>query len=133
MHADNKKLELVYGNYSRKKLAEIIEARMHDIFELVEKHLKKVDRAGLLPTGVVIVGGGGNLQGIENFAREELKLHARVAEPDKLGGQREKIQNPAWAGAVGAALLALEKETTLSPFLRGHTGSLFKWLRAFLP
>lgn len=129
----NKKDELVYGNYSKRKLAEIIEARMHDIFELVEKHLKKVDRAGLLPTGAVIVGGGGNLQDIENFAKDKLKLHARVAEPDNLGGQKEKIQDPAWAGSVGTALLALEKETSFSPFLRGRSGSLFKWLRAFLP
>ena len=27
----------------------------------------------------------------------------------------------------------LEKETALSPFLRGRSGSFFKWLRAFLP
>ncbi|MDP3935112.1 MAG: cell division protein FtsA [Candidatus Giovannonibacteria bacterium] len=128
-----KKNDLVYGNYSKKKLAEIIEARLDDIFELVEKHLKKVELAGLLPGGIVIVGGGANLPGIEEFAKERLKLHARVAEPIALEGFKDKVRNPAWSVAVGTALLALEKETALSPFLRGRSGSFFKWLRAFLP
>src|SRR3989344_1031370 len=132
-NASFKKPDLVYGNYSKKKLAEIIEARLDDIFELVEKHLKKVERAGLLPGGVVIVGGGANLPGIEEFAKERLKLHARVAEPAALEGFRDKVRNPAWSAAVGTALMALEKKNALSPFLRGRSGSLFKWLRAFLP
>lgn len=127
------KKDLVYGNYSRRKLSEIIEARLSDIFELVEKHLKKADRAGLLPAGVVLVGGGANLPGIENFAKDYLKVYARVAYPNNLGGFKEKVHNPAWAVAVGAALLALEKQSLLSPLLRGRTGPLFKWLRAFLP
>ena len=129
----NRKSDLVYGNYSKKKLAEIIEARLDDIFELVEKHLKKVERAGLLPGGVIIVGGGANLPGIEEFAKERLKLHARVAEPAALEGFKDKVRNPAWSVAVGTALMALEKKNALSPFLRGRSGSFFKWLRAFLP
>lgn len=126
-------IDLVYGNYSRRKLSEIIEARLSDIFELVEKHLKKVDRAGLLPAGAVMVGGGANLPGIENFAKDRLKFHARVAKPNNLGGFKEKVNNPAWSVAIGAALFALEKQSSLSPLLRGRTGSLLKWLRAFLP
>lgn len=129
----SKKTDFVYGNYSRRKLSEIIEARMAEIFELVEKHLKKVDRAGLLPAGIVIIGGGANLPGIANFAKERFKLHVKIAEPDNVGGFKEKVKNPAWAVAVGAALIALEKQKSLSPFFRGPTGSLFRWLRAFLP
>ena len=123
----------IYGNYSRKKLAEIIEARMADIFEYVEKHLKKVERAGLLPGGVVMTGGGANLPGIENLAKDYLNLPARVAYPENIGGFKDKIRNPAWATAVGVALMALEKRESLSPLLRGRSGSLLRWLRAFLP
>lgn len=125
--------ELVYGNYSKKKLAEIIEARLSDIFESAEKHLKKVERSRLLAAGVSIVGGGANLPGIESVAKEMLDLPARVSEPVNLGGVKEKIKNPAWAGAAGVALWALEKESSVSPFLRGNSGSFFRWLRAFLP
>ena len=124
--------DLVYGQYSKKELAEIIEARLSDIFELIEKHLKKVERVGLLPAGVFIVGGGANLPGIENFAKEYLKLAAKVVEPDALDGFKEKVKNPAWAGALGIAQWALEMESG-SPLLRGRSGSFVKWLRAFLP
>ncbi|QQG42804.1 MAG: cell division protein FtsA [Candidatus Giovannonibacteria bacterium] len=125
--------DLVYGAYSKKKLSEIIEARLDDIFELAEKHLKKYERAGLLASGVALVGGGANLPGIEILARERLKLHARVAEPENLGGFKEKVKNPAWSVAVGAALTALDQNSSTSPFFRGRSGSLFHWLRAFLP
>jgi len=124
--------DFVYGNYSRKKLAEIIEARLSDIFELVEKHLKKVGRAGLLPAGVFIVGGGANLPGIESSAKDYLKLPAKIAEPSALGGFKDKVKNPAWSVAVGAALMGLEKESGF-PFLSRSSNSLLKWLRAFLP
>ena len=131
--ASFKKDEFVYGNYSKKKLAEIMEARLSDIFELAGKHLKKVERARLLAAGVSIVGGGANLPGIESFAKEALDLPARVSELVNLGGVKEKIKNPAWAGAVGIALWALEQEKSASPFMRGSSGPFFKWLRAFLP
>ena len=124
--------DLVYGHYSRKKLSEIIEARLSDIFELVEKHLKKVERARLLPAGIFIVGGGANLPGIESFTKDSLDLPVRVAEPENLGGFKDKIKNPAWSVAVGTALMALEKESSTS-FFRSSGNPLLRWLRAFLP
>ena len=39
--------------FERKKLNEIIEARLSDIFELIESHLKKINRSGLLPAGII--------------------------------------------------------------------------------
>ena len=124
--------DFVYGHYSRKKLSEIIEARLSDIFELVEKHLKKVERARLLAAGAVIVGGGANLLGIESFTKDALDLPARVAEPENLGGFKDKIKNPAWSVAVGAALMALEKEASPSIF-HPSSNPFMRWLRAFLP
>lgn len=125
--------DLVYGNYSRKKLADIIEARLSDIFELVEKHLKKVERERLLPGGVVLVGGGANLPGIVGFTKEYLNLPARVSEPENLEGYKEKVQNPAWSSAVGAALMAMEKSANTPRLLHGKSGIFISWLRAFLP
>ncbi|MDO8522794.1 MAG: cell division protein FtsA [bacterium] len=125
--------DIVYGHYSKKKLTNIIEDRLSDIFELTEKHLKKVGREGLLPGGVVVTGGGSNLPGITEYTREHLKLPARLAEIHNLGGMREKVKNPAWAGAVGVALIALENHTNGGAFAGGTKGTLMRWLRAFLP
>ncbi|OGF89265.1 cell division protein FtsA, partial [Candidatus Giovannonibacteria bacterium RIFCSPLOWO2_02_FULL_43_54] len=111
--------ELVYGHYSKKKLSIIIDARLGDIFELIEKHLKKVGRMGLLPAGIVITGGGSNLPGIAEYAKDHLKLPARVAEPANLGGFQDKIKNNIWSGAIGVALMALEEKKRQSSLLRG--------------
>ena len=115
----------------KKKLSDIIEFRFEDIFELVEKHLKKVDRAGLLATGVVIVGGGANFPGIEDLVKNYLKLPARVGNPHDLLGESEKVKNPAWSTAVGIAMYGLE--SSKNPFMRGKSGSFLRWLRTFLP
>lgn len=125
--------DLVYGHYSKKKLSMIIDARLGDIFELIEKHLKKVGRMGLLPAGVVITGGGSNLPGIAEYAKDYLKLPARIAEPANLGGFQDKIKNNIWSGAVGVALMALEEKNGESALLRGPSGPFLRWLRAFLP
>ncbi len=128
-----KRDDTVHGDYSRRRLTEFIEARLDDIFELVEKHLKKADRVGLLAAGVVLTGGGSNLQGISEFAKNYLKLPTRTGSPENIGGLKDKVKDPAWSTAVGVALMAMEKNESASPLLRGQTGSLMKWLRAFLP
>ncbi len=59
---------------SKKKLNEIIEARLSDIFELIETHLKKIDKNGLLPAVIIITGGGSGIApiGYMAIARNEL-------------------------------------------------------------
>jgi cell division protein FtsA len=130
----SKKDDLVYGNYSKKRLSEIIEARLDDIFEYVEKHLKKVDRTGLLPGGIILVGGGANLPGIDSFAKQYLKLPARIGAVGGVGGYTDKVGNPIWATAAGLALLGIERQRSGGITLRGGSGGMIaRFLRAFLP
>jgi cell division protein FtsA len=128
-----KKGELLEGSFSKKKFTEIIEARLGDIFELVEKHLKKVERTGLLPAGIVLTGGGSYLSGIDSFAKDYIKLPVRIAETPLLGGFKEKVRGLEWHTAIGVALMALEHKSSLSPLFRGRAGAIMHWLKAFLP
>ncbi|HEV7423560.1 MAG TPA: cell division protein FtsA, partial [Candidatus Paceibacterota bacterium] len=54
--AEGLKLGTIQEDFSKKKLDEIIEARLSDIFELIENHLKKIKRSELLPAGIIFVG-----------------------------------------------------------------------------
>ncbi len=63
---------------SRKYLAEIIQARVEEIFEKVDDELKKIDRSGLLPAGVILAGGGAKLSGLCDVAKEVLRLPASI-------------------------------------------------------
>lgn len=94
-------------NYPKKKLDEIISARLSDMFELIDAHLKKIGRDGLLPAGIVITGGGSSIAMVEDFARSSLKLPSKVAHinfPDK---EKGKIREAFFAVALGLCILGL--------------------------
>jgi cell division protein FtsA len=129
------------GTIPRIEVAEIIEARLSEIFELVNKELKKIDRQGLLPAGVVLLGGGAKMPGLVDLAKEELKLPAQVGFPLELEGIVDEVDDPAFATAVGLVLWGMDKRVKAGgrgisfPELSvGSTVSKLKgWLRGFLP
>ncbi|MEK7518805.1 MAG: cell division protein FtsA, partial [Patescibacteria group bacterium] len=91
------------GVVSRKHVAEIIEARVAEIFSMVDKELQKVDRSGLLPAGIVLIGGGAKLSGIIEVAKREFRLPAAVGNPLNLITAIDKVHEPEYATAVGLA------------------------------
>ncbi len=96
--------------YPKKKLDEIILARLSDIFELIEAHLKKIERSGLLPAGIIITGGGAGVASIEEFARTSLRLPSKRASfkfPIPLKGSFRESE---WAVAYGLCVLGLTTE-----------------------
>ncbi len=62
----------------QEKYHEIIYARIIDIFELIQKHLKKIGRERLLPAGIIIHGGGSMMKDISTISREILHLPTQV-------------------------------------------------------
>ncbi len=67
---------------SRRYIAEIIEVRVREIFSMVNDELKALSKAGKLPAGVVICGGGAKAPGILDLAREEMKMPAQIGFPN---------------------------------------------------
>ena len=149
------KLKIDFSNASgtlssKRKLSDIIEARLNDIFELVEGHLKKINREEMLPGGIVLTGGGSNLYSLEEIAKDYLRLPAKIGifSPRKdfslknvtapSGNMREQIFNdPGWSTALGLCLLnsgensfevAGEKNSR-----KGISSSLKNWFRSLLP
>ena len=88
-------------DFSKKKLDEIIEARLSDIFELIENHLKKIKRSGLLPAGIVFTGGGANIPGIEELSKSTLKLPASIGKTQIFGNLKTKLRDSAWFIPLG--------------------------------
>ncbi|MFA5773207.1 MAG: cell division protein FtsA [Candidatus Paceibacterota bacterium] len=92
------------GDYSKKKVDEIVEARLNDMFELVGNNLKRLKRNELLPAGIIITGGGSAINNIEGIARMQLKLPARVGPADYSLNNKFKIRDNSWYTALGLAL-----------------------------
>lgn len=119
----------------KKKLDEIINARLSDIFDLIEAHLKKIDRNGLLPAGIILTGGGSSLSTIEDLARSTLKLPSRVAVLNQ--GNKDISKDSIWSVAYGLTILGIgTEEVNGTTGITGGTKILLKiinWFKQFLP
>lgn len=102
--------------FSTDEIDDYTEARLEEIFELVNKELKKAGRAGRLPSGVVLVGGTANLKGIAEFAKEHLGVAARVGKPTGFGGVADNLDKPELAVAVGLMLADTESSAPKGSF-----------------
>ncbi|MBI4407230.1 MAG: cell division protein FtsA [Candidatus Kerfeldbacteria bacterium] len=89
---------------SRKEVAEIIEARLEEIFTMVNKELKSINRHGMLPAGVVLTGGGAKLTGIVEVAKKLFSLPASIGTPHKFKTAIDKIEDPVFATALGLVM-----------------------------
>ncbi len=83
----------------------ITEARIEELFELIDKELKSVRRSRKLPGGIVFVGAGSKIPGISDFAKDKLELSARLGTLQPLGGLVDVVDDGAYASAVGLMLL----------------------------
>lgn len=89
---------------SKKHVVEIIQARYQEIFVLVKEELARIHRDGMLPAGVVLTGAGAKMSGVIDLARETLNLPAQIGFPTNYDGVVDKIDDPAYATAIGLLL-----------------------------
>ena len=104
------------GAVSRKFIAEIVESRLEEIFDLVNNELKLMEKYGQLPGGVVLVGGGAKLPGLTDLVKQEMKLAAQIGFTladeweGRGGGFKEYLEDPAFVGAFGLVLWGMDSE-----------------------
>ena len=86
---------------SRREVAEILSARADEILNMVLTEIKRSGYDGLLPAGVVLCGGTGQLAGMKSFARDIIGLPVRIGEPQNMEGLVDRVSSPAFATSVG--------------------------------
>lgn len=139
-------IKLGYGGemqYPKKKLDEIILARLSDIFNLIEAHLKKMGRSGLLPAGIILTGGGSGIDTIEDIARVSLKLPSKVSSINFLSNiKNSELQDSYWSVAYGLSVWGLNLNgmddfVTVFNTAKASTRKIFDgigdWFKQFLP
>lgn len=92
------------GSVSRKYIAQIIEARVEEIFEKIDKELMGVGRSGVLPAGAVLIGGGSKLPGVVEVAKRILRLPASLGYPKNIYSAIDKVNDITFVNAVGLIL-----------------------------
>ena len=122
--AESLKLGNIEDNFSKKKLDEIIEARLSDIFELIENHLKKIKRNELLPAGIVFVGGGANIKGLEELSKSVLKLPSSLGTTEIFGNSKTKLRDSSWFTALGLIISGRDNSGYFEGSFRGFLRDL---------
>jgi cell division protein FtsA len=107
---------------NRSELAEVIEYRTIEIFELVQREIKRSGYNGLLRAGAVITGGSAQLPGIRDVAQATLGFPVRLARPERLTGMADALRSPSFSTSVGLLGLGLEMDTAeTSTRQNGHS------------
>jgi cell division protein FtsA len=127
---------------SKKILAEILELRIKELFELIEKELREkvfaseetLDIKSKLGSGVVITGGSALLPGMVYLTEQLLDLPARVGYPSQLPGLTEEIYHPQFATSVGMLWYVYNFKEKIKEEKRGGIieklrKSLFKFIK----
>lgn len=124
---------------SRKEVANIISARLEEIFSFVDRELKKIGRSGLLPAGVIVTGGGAYLPGVVELAKKRLRLPARVGSSRQFSGLTDQASDASYAVVLGLILWAIDQERSVPrrrvalPSMGATVGRVRDWFRGFLP
>jgi len=122
----------------KKQIAKIVDARVGELFDVISAELKKTAGNYLLPAGLVLAGGGANLDGIAGFAKERLGLSVRVGREYGLDGLSQQIQDPSYAVAIGLVLWGSERSPGTATHFPGSSAAgglkkIGKWLKNFMP
>ncbi|MDG1950717.1 MAG: cell division protein FtsA, partial [bacterium] len=88
----------------RRFVADITEARVQEIFEHVDRELKKIDRSGMLPAGVILTGGGSKLSGMMEAAKSYLRLPVSLGTPIGVTSVIDRVNDPSMSTAIGLVL-----------------------------
>lgn len=119
-------------NFTKKNLIDIIEPRVSEILDLVQKELKKIGRQELLPGGIVLTGGGAKIPKIKELTKNTLKLSCEIGRPTGIVGLQE---DPALATVVGLVLEGVDSDDKGDNMdgIRKIVAILKKIFRAFKP
>jgi cell division protein FtsA len=127
--------------YPRRRISEIIQARVEEILEMTITEVKRNTELELVSAGLVITGGTARLPRIDVLAEQVTGLPARVGAPSHIFGLVDELHDPAFATGVGLLQWAVGAQE-IAPLSRERAGptaldGLFKkissWVRVLLP
>ena len=113
---------------SKKYITEISEARVEEIFDKIDVELKKIDKSGKLPAGIVLTGGGAKLTGLVEAAKKRLRLPASLGSPLNVTSAIDKVNDLAFSTAVGLVIWGAELANQRQ---NSGLGKLFSYLPNF--
>ena len=111
---------------TQKVLVDIIEARMVEILEMVNRELLASGQNNRINAGIVLTGGTSLLVNLVDLAEQIFDMPVRVGYPNGIGGRAEDVYTPRCTTAVGLVLYgrdhqmnAMEQDTGMVDKMKG--------------
>ena len=122
---------------SKRYMAEIMQARYFEIFTLIKEELARIGRDGMLPAGALLTGAAVKAPGVLDLARDVLGLPVQMGFPVDIGGVIEKVDDPAYATALGTLVWGMREgghAPRIGSFQFAKTAHQFgTWFKSLLP
>ena len=90
-------------------LAEVIEPRVVELYELVLQELRRSGMEEMIASGIVITGGSAMMRGMIELGEEIFHMPVRMGMPRYVGGLSEVVSNPRYATGVGLILMGKQQ------------------------
>lgn len=145
----DKKEEINLGDFdsqetssiNHKYLTEIIEARVEEILNKVDKELKSISRSGSLPAGIILTGGGAKMPGLVAASKETLRIPAALGYPLDITSPFEDINDISYTTVIGLlkwASMAMSGKKGISRNLKFRSAqnvseTVKRWFSNLLP
>ena len=118
----------------RHALAQAVQARYEEIFEMVQAELRRSGFEQHVRAGMVLTGGASKMEGVVELAEEMLQMPVRIGIPQHVSGLGEVTGNPVHATGVGLLLMGSQIENPRRSMMPagkvgGLLGKLSKWYR----
>lgn len=115
-------------NIQRRYLCEIIEPRMEEILHFVQNRIQKSGFASGLVSGVVFVGGGGQLDGLVEMGEFLFDMPVRRGKLQNVGGLTDIVGSPSFMMGIGLLLYGLRERQKKGYKSSSHP---MRWLEKF--
>ncbi|NQT49813.1 cell division protein FtsA [Candidatus Kuenenbacteria bacterium] len=90
--------------FSKKYIGDIVEARVEEIFEKIDQELQKINRSGLLPAGLIMIGGGAKLTGMIEVGKRKTMLPVSLGVSKRFNTAVDKVNDLTFATALGLVM-----------------------------
>jgi cell division protein FtsA len=107
---------------ARQTLAEVVEPRYEELFQLVRRELRRSGFEELIAEGIVLTGGSAKMEGAIDLAEEVFHMPVRLGVPQYVDGLADVVRNPIHATGVGLLLYAKEALQSSPDPSRGKLG-----------
>ncbi|BDD86365.1 cell division protein FtsA [Desulfofustis limnaeus] len=117
---------------TQKVLVDIIEARMVEILEMVDRELAFSGQKNRINAGVVLTGGTALLANLVDLAEQIFDLPVRIGYPGGVGGRVEDIYTPRCTTGVGLVIYGREHQLSGLHREAGVVDKMKGWFRKIM-